>query len=113
MSTQPDHTTQQPVSYRSPTASQPPSAGKQPVLRSWPKAFLAFLRDQRASIILKLIFGFGPLTILDDIIPGIGQLDDPLIPLWLIVVVVVFFKVRAYRDPAHRAHNTSKSNYTP
>ena len=65
--------------------------------RSWQEAFLAFIKDQHASTILKLAFGLGPLTVLDDIIPGIGLLDDPLIPVWLIVIVVVFFKVRSYR----------------
>lgn len=97
MMTQPEKTSQQAISYSSGDTSKPSNSNQKPALRSWPRAFLAFLRDQRASILLKLIFGFGPLTLLDDIVPGIGQLDDPLIPVWLIVVVVVFFKVRKYR----------------
>ncbi|HEX8182543.1 MAG TPA: hypothetical protein VF575_02985 [Candidatus Saccharimonadales bacterium] len=68
-----------------------------PAQRSWSEAFMLFLRDRQVSIILKFAFGLGPITILDDIIPGIGLLDNPLIPVWLIVVVVVFFKVRSYR----------------
>ena len=58
---------------------------------------MAFIRDQHASSLLKWAFGLGPITILDDLIPGIGLIDNPLIPVWLIVVVVVFFKVRSYR----------------
>jgi hypothetical protein len=70
----------------------------QPTRRTWPQAFMAFMRDHRASLFLKWAFGLGPITILDDLVPGIGLIDNPLIPVWLIVVVVVFFRVRSYRN---------------
>lgn len=67
------------------------------IQRSWSEAFMLFLRDQHASTILKFALGLGPITILDDIIPGIGLLDNPYIPIWVTVVIVVIFKVRSYR----------------
>jgi hypothetical protein len=66
-------------------------------VRTWPQAFVAWVKDGHTSLILKILLGYGPVAILNDLIPGIGFLDNLYLPVWIIVLVVVFIQVSSYR----------------
>lgn len=65
--------------------------------RSWGEAFMAFLTDPQTSTLLKVLLGLGPITLMDDVIPGIGLIDEPYLLVWVFVVMIVILRVRAYR----------------
>jgi hypothetical protein len=66
--------------------------------RSWGEAFFAFLTDRHASTLLKILLGIGPITLMDDIIPGLGLIDEPYLPIWIFVLILVYLRVSAYRN---------------
>lgn len=66
--------------------------------RSWGEAFVAFLTDKQASTLLKVLFGLGPVALLDDVIPIVGLVDEPYLVVWIFVAIIVYLKVSAYRN---------------
>jgi hypothetical protein len=66
-------------------------------MRSWPQAFWAWVKDGHTSLILKILLGYGPVAIANDLIPGIGLLDDLFVPIWIVIIAVVLMQVNAYR----------------
>jgi hypothetical protein len=70
---------------------------------SWGQGFKEWLKDpgenRFKSALLKVVFFGGSVTVFDDLIPFIGQLDNPAIPAWLVVVAYGVYKINKHRDP--------------
>lgn len=65
--------------------------------RTWPQAFWAWVKDGHTSLVLKILLGYGPVAILNDLVPGLGLIDNLYLPVWIIIAVVVFLQVSTYR----------------
>ena len=58
-----------------------------------------FLKDKHRSKLLRAMFAYGPVAVLNDFfIPIVGPLDDPYVPVWLVVLLFVIPKIKQYRS---------------
>lgn len=76
---------------------QPAYPGK----RGWWAAFKLFLHSPESGPFVKTIvplFAAGlPVNMFDDLVPLVGQLDDPVLPLNALSAVWLIWKVNKYR----------------
>lgn len=81
----------------------PPRKPQPDGARSWPAAYLEFIKNPRENRVLKMmplaLVGIIPLSVIDDfLIPFIGVADD--LPTSVLVLVVLFLtwrRVKIYR----------------
>jgi len=74
------------------------SHGQQTPQHGWLKAAYTFVRDEQRSKLLRTLFAYGPFAVLNDFfLPVVGTVDDPYIPVWLLILLFVIPKIKQYR----------------